>query len=68
MSIHKVIEILSNSDESWEAAAKSAVKHAAKTVRNIQSVYVQDLMAKVVDNEIVQYRLNAKITFLVEED
>jgi len=68
MSIHKVIEILAHSDESWEAAARAALKHAAKTVRNIQSIYIQDFMAKVVDNEITQYRVNAKVTFLVEED
>ena len=36
----KVIEILANSEKSWEDATKKAVKHASKTIKNIKSVYV----------------------------
>jgi dodecin len=35
MAIHKVIEVLSQSEKSWEDAAQKAVKDAAKSVRNI---------------------------------
>lgn len=65
MSVLKVIEILSNSTESWEDATRKAVKHAAKTVKNIKSVYVREQSAVVKDNEVTEFRVNLKITFEV---
>jgi len=65
MAVLKVIEILASSPVSWEDAAASAVKVAAKTVKEIRSVYVQDQSAMVIKNKITEYRVNAKITFEV---
>ncbi|WP_299889175.1 dodecin family protein [uncultured Lacinutrix sp.] len=59
------IEVLSNSDKSWEDA-KKAVKHASKSVKNIRSVYVQDQSASVTDGEVSDFRVNLKITFEVK--
>ncbi|AVR44374.1 dodecin domain-containing protein [Christiangramia fulva] len=66
MSIVKVIEVLATSDESFEAATKNALKEASKSVKNIESIYVKEMNAKVVNNEIVSYGVNAKISFKVE--
>lgn len=68
MSVVKVIELLAESDKSWEDAAQQAVKEAGKTVRNIKSVYLEDMQAKVKDNKIALYRVNVKVSFVVEED
>ncbi|MBN1261158.1 MAG: dodecin domain-containing protein [Anaerolineae bacterium] len=67
MSIAKVVEVLAQSEESWEAAAQAAVAHAAKTVRNIEHIYIENFQAVVEDERITQYRVNAKITFVVED-
>ncbi len=66
MAVLKVIEVLSNSEKSWEEATKKAVKHAAKSVKNIRSVYIQDQSAIVKDGEVTEFRVNCKITFEVE--
>ena len=66
MAVLKVIEVLSNSDKSWEDATKKAVKHAAKSVKNIRSVYVQDQSASVKDDEVTEFRVNLKVTFEVK--
>lgn len=66
MSVLKVIEVLANSDESWEDAAKNAVTHASKSVNNIRSVYVNEQSATVKDGKIDDYRVNVKITFEVK--
>ncbi|OYX26357.1 MAG: dodecin [Flavobacteriales bacterium 32-35-8] len=66
MSVLKVIEVLSNSEKSWEDATKKAVTHAARSVKNIRSVYVQDQSASVVNGNITEFRVNVKITFEVE--
>ncbi|MEK9613896.1 MAG: dodecin family protein [Flavobacteriaceae bacterium] len=67
MAILKVIEILSNSSESWEHAAQNAVKEASKTVKNIVSVNVNNFSLTVKDGEVDEYRVNVKITFSVEK-
>jgi hypothetical protein len=67
MAIHKVIEVLSQSDKSWEDAAARAVRDAAKTVKGIRSIYVRNFQADVKKNKIVQYRINAKVTFEVAD-
>jgi flavin-binding protein dodecin len=66
MSMVKVIEVIAESKKSWDAAAENAVKEASKSVRNIKSVYVQDMQAVVEDGKISKYRLNARISFVVE--
>ena len=65
MAIHKVIEVLSESDKSWEDAADRAVKDAARSLKGIKAIYVKNFQADVKGNKIVQYRINAKITFEV---
>jgi len=65
-NILKVIEVLSESDKSWEDAAKKAVKHAHKTVRNVKSIYIESFKATVKDDNITSYQINAKISFLLE--
>ncbi|WP_142784980.1 dodecin family protein [Changchengzhania lutea] len=65
MAVLKVIEILANSDSSWEDATKKAVKHASKSVKNIRSVYVKEQSASVTDGEVTDFRVNVKITFEV---
>lgn len=66
MAVLKVIEVLSSSEKSWEDATKKAVAHAAKSLKNIRSVYVQDQSASIRDNEVAEFRVNLKITFEIE--
>jgi len=63
--IVKVIEILAQSEKSWEDAAKKAVKKASKSVDNIKSINIQNMNAKVEKGKIVKYRINAKISFVI---
>ncbi|MDT0648804.1 dodecin family protein [Autumnicola edwardsiae] len=66
MAVLKVIEVMANSNKSWEDAAKNAVKHAAKSVKNIRSVYLKEQTANVEGENLVDYRVNVKITFEVD--
>jgi Uncharacterized conserved protein len=62
----KVIEVLAQSEKSWEDAAAEAVERAAKTLKNIRSIYIENFEATVEGNRIVRYRVNAKISFQLE--
>jgi flavin-binding protein dodecin len=66
MAVLKVIEVLANSNKSWEDATRNAVKEASKSVKNIRSVYVNE-QSCVVDgaDTITHFRVNVKITFEV---
>jgi len=67
MSVLKVIEILGNSDKSFEDAVQNVINDVSKTVRDIKSVYIQDMQVTVQNNQITQYRINAKVTFGIHE-
>jgi flavin-binding protein dodecin len=66
MAMLKVVEILAQSEKSWEDAAQLAVQEAAKTVRNIKSIYIQEMEATVENDRITYYRVNVKISFAIE--
>lgn len=66
MTMLKVVEVLAQSDKSWEDAAQNAIDEAAKTVREIRSIYIKEMEASVENGKIAQYRINAKISFLIE--
>lgn len=66
MTTLKVIEVLSQSDKSWEDAAQNAIYDAARNVRGIKSIYIKELEGVVENNKVTQYRINAKISFMVE--
>ena len=66
MSMVKVIEVIAESKKSWDEAAENAVKEASKSVRNIKSLYVQEMQAIIEDGKISTYRVNAKISFVID--
>lgn len=66
MAIIKVLELMASSTKSWEDAAQQAVNEASQTLKNIRSVYIQDHSAVVKNNKIIEYRINAKLSFEIE--
>jgi flavin-binding protein dodecin len=68
MATLKVIEVLAESDKSWEDAAQKAVTEAAETLEGIKSIYIKEFQAKVEGNRIKSYRINANITFELHGD
>jgi hypothetical protein len=66
MSMLKVIEVLCESDKSWEDAAQTAVARANDTVRNVRSIWIENFEATVEKGKIKKYRINGKISFVLE--
>jgi flavin-binding protein dodecin len=65
-NIVKVIEVIAQSDKSFDDAAKTAVREAAKTVKGLKSIWIDNFSAEIADNKITHYRVNAKLSFTVE--
>jgi hypothetical protein len=66
MNMLKVIEILAESDKSWEDAAQQAVAKAGKTVKGIKSIYIKEIEASVENGKVSKYRINGKISFVLD--
>ena len=67
MKMVKVIEVIASSDQGFTEATQNAIKEASKTVKNIKSIYIKEMNANVMDQKIISYAVNAKISFEVEE-
>lgn len=65
MSIAKVVEIICEG-KSIEDALDSGIQEAGKTIKNIRQIDVKWVHASVENNRISKYRVNAKISFVVE--
>jgi dodecin len=65
-SIAKVIEVIAESDKSWDDAAQSAVTEASKTLDDIKEIWVSGMKATIENNRITRYRLTARITFVLK--
>ena len=66
MSVAKVTEITAASPNSFDDAIKLGIARASKTLKNITGAWVQDQKVDVKDNGIVRYRVNMKVSFVLE--
>ncbi len=68
MAIVKVIEVIATSEKSFDDAVSEAVKETAKTIRNIDSVWVKSMKAHVKDGAIESYGVVCKVSFRVTNE
>lgn len=67
MSVARVTEVISSSTVSFDDAIKSGVERATQTLNNVTSAWVQDQKCMINDGAIVEYRVNLKITFVLND-
>jgi len=67
MAIAKHSEISASSNVSFEDAIKRGIKRASKTLKNITGAWVQDQKVDVTKGKIVSYRVNMKVTFVLDD-
>jgi len=65
-TIVKVVEVIAQSEKSFDDAAQNAVKEVAKTVKQIKSIWIDNFTGSVEGDRITEYRVNARVSFLVE--
>ena len=66
MSVLKVIEVMANSEKSFEDAINNAVAKTSETVKNVRSAFVQSQSVTVEGGKVKEFRVNVKITFEVK--
>ncbi|MGZ4318636.1 MAG: dodecin family protein [Gaiellaceae bacterium] len=65
-AVAKVIEITAESSESFEDAIRYGIEKAAETVHEIRSAWVESQQVKVEDGKIVAFRVDLKVTFVLD--
>jgi flavin-binding protein dodecin len=66
-AIVKVTELVGSSTDSFSDAVRRAAKVASRSIRNIRGIEVLSSTADVGDDgEITLYKVNVKISFIVE--
>jgi len=66
MSVAKVTELTSSSSVSFDDALAQGVARASKTLRGVSGAWIQDQKVVVKDGKIVEYRINMKVTFILD--
>lgn len=66
MSVVKIIELVGESPEGWEAAMREVVAEAQKTLRGITRIGVKDLDVRMQDDKIQVFRVRAEVSFRLE--
>ena len=67
MSIAKVTEVTASSTVSFEDALKQGIARADKTLKKIEGAWIQEQKVVVRNGEVAEYRVNMKLTFVLED-
>jgi flavin-binding protein dodecin len=67
MSVARITEISSSSNESFEDAIKQGVARAAETLHGIRSAWVKEQEVEIENGKISSYMVIMKITFVLDE-
>lgn len=67
MSVARVTEIIASSEKSFEDAIETGVARACKTLQNVRGAWLKDQKVVVEDENIVEYRVTLKVTFVLKD-
>lgn len=64
--VYKIVEVVGSSSTSWEDAARSAVKTASKSLRDLRIAEITKLDVKIDDGKITAFRARLSLSFKYE--
>lgn len=67
MSVAKVTEISSSSNQSFEDAIRTGIDRAGKTIHGMQSAWVNEQKVVIRDGNVAEWRVNLKISFVLDD-
>jgi flavin-binding protein dodecin len=62
-TVYRVTEVIGTSSNSWEDAARNAVKVASKSLRDLRIAEISKLDVKIEDGKITQFRARLALSF-----
>lgn len=67
MSVARVTEITASSAKSFDDAVQVGIERANKTLKNVKGAWIQSQTVEVEDGKVTEYRVNMKISFVLQE-
>ncbi len=67
MTVAKVSEISSTSNESFDDAIRKGIERANKTLRNVKSAWIKEQYIRVDNGKILEYQINMAVTFIIDD-
>ena len=64
--VYKIVEVIGSSSTSWEDAARSAVKTASQSLRDLRIAEITKLDVKIEDGKITAFRARLSLSFKYE--
>jgi flavin-binding protein dodecin len=64
--VYRVTEVIGTSSSSWEDAARSAVKTAAKSIRDLRIAEITKLDVRIENGKVSQFRARLSLSFKYE--
>ncbi|WP_376695916.1 dodecin family protein [Wenzhouxiangella sp. EGI_FJ10305] len=66
MSVAKVVEITSDSTESFEDAIRRGIERSEKSLKNVRGAWISEQKVIVEDGNIMRYRVTMRVSFILE--
>ncbi len=67
MTVASVTEVSAVSPEGFEEAIREGINRTTSTLRGVQGAWVKDMNVLIEDGNIVGYKVNLAITFVMED-
>ncbi len=65
-SVYQVIQLVGTDEESWERAAATAIREAAKSINDLRVAQVVEFDTVLSDNGVRAYRVRLKVSFRID--
>ena len=62
-SVYRVVELIGSSVESWEEAARNAVREAASTYEDLRVAEVVEMDVLIEDGDIIAFRTKMRLSY-----
>ncbi len=67
-SVYRVVELIGSSSESWEEAARNAVREAAGTYDDLRVAEVVEMDVLIEDGDIIAFRTKLRLSYKSHHD
>lgn len=67
-SVYQVVELIGSSSDSWEDAARNAVREAAKAYKDLRVAEVTEMDVLIENGDIIAFRTKLRLSYKSSND
>jgi flavin-binding protein dodecin len=62
-SVYRVVELIGSSSDSWEQAARNAVREAGKSYKDLRVAEVVEMDVLIEDGDVIAFRAKLRLSY-----